>query len=175
MNLRATPEKTLKSAAAKKLKWKLLAKRKPGQCTKAGCSKPSKSKLFCPKHRKLLRKMQLKLNNIPWVAKKRKLGAKYEPNQKHLVYKGKPTEWTRRYAPKAIALVKKGHNKWTVSALTKVLKTVPPKPKKKESKEPFPTHPKRKRKVVETWTQLPVKNVTPNAAKVPVMTAIQVN
>lgn len=100
------PVRTAASKAIRKLKWSLKEKRLPGQCIKQGCNKKGCEGIFCKKHKKILRKVQLKLNNIPW--RKKKVQPGYKPKQMHVVYAGKATKQTLADEKRARKRVKMG-------------------------------------------------------------------
>lgn len=62
-------------------------------------------KKWCIKHKKLIRKIQLRRNNITYNKRKAKKG--WQPKQPHLTYKGRPTEWTREHRAPAEKLAKR--------------------------------------------------------------------
>lgn len=111
------PIKTAASKSIKSLKWKLKEERPKGHCLKRGCSKVGVQGIFCKKHKKILRKEQLRLNNIPW--RKKKVQANYKPKQMHLIYKGKATKATLADEKRARKRVKLGKSKTITS--TKLL------------------------------------------------------
>ena len=100
------PSRTVTSAAFIKLKWKPKPVRVPGKCSRLGCNKTGVKGLFCKKDKKTLRKLQLKLNNIPWRKKKAK--PNYVPDQPHVVYGKKATQFTLKNKDKAVKRVKAG-------------------------------------------------------------------
>ncbi len=83
---------TTKSAALLSLKWKLRDPAPLGLCARRGCNAKTPGKvIFCGPHKKVLRKRQLELNNIPWKKKVKEQGKKYNPDQLHLAYKAVAT------------------------------------------------------------------------------------
>lgn len=96
-------KKTSKSHAIKSLGLKLSPVKLRGACNVAGCSgRPANSRtLFCSKHKKEIRKEQLKLNNIVW----RKRVAEKKAGH-HVVYRGKATEWALTHKEQALKAVK---------------------------------------------------------------------
>lgn len=91
-------------------RFKFKAVRKAGECDVLGCSRsPSTTKARrCLKHKKLIRKEQLKANNVVWRKRVQKGTAGH-----HIVYtspkEGKTslTEWARANPERAMKLVKK--------------------------------------------------------------------
>lgn len=106
------PARTASSKAIKSLKWKLKEERKSGACAKQGCNKIGVQGLWCKKHRKILRKEQLRLNNIPWRKKVQAGGgkAKYKRDQIHVGYGGNASEFAVANPDLARKRVRKGHS-----------------------------------------------------------------
>lgn len=102
------PSKTRASKAIKSLKWKLPENRTLGKCCKVGCSKTGVQGIFCKKHSKILRKEQLRLNNIPWRKKVQAQGKDYMPDHPHLAYNGVATKFAVVKPKAALKLVKSG-------------------------------------------------------------------
>ncbi len=180
------PDKTRNSAALKQLKWKLRDVRIPGRCIKADCGKTGVQGLFCKKHKKILRKRQLKLNNIPWRKKKAKKG--YVPDQPHVLYAGAATAYTLKDKKKALARVKAGNSilksvkeleaaiakrlaKKAVVAKSKPASKPAPKPAGKSPTKPLAKPPPKKvfkKPEIKTVTKVKV-HVKKKAAKEPVL------
>jgi hypothetical protein len=75
-------------------------------CAYKGCKKKLLGKRkWCAEHKKLIRKIQLRRNNITYNKRKAKKG--WQPKQPHLTYKGRPTEWTREHRAPAEKLAKR--------------------------------------------------------------------
>lgn len=107
--------------AMKKFKFKV--KRQKGECDVLGCKvKGLGSKRRCPKHKKLIRKAQLKANNVVW-RKRVKDGVAGH----HAVYtdsdegKTRATKFAVKAADKALAAVKAGHSVVDVDGFKKAL------------------------------------------------------
>src|SRR3990167_7759320 len=95
------PETTRASKAIKTLKWKLPENRTIGACSRIGCKvRSGVAGIFCKKDKKILRKEQLRLNNIPW--RKKKAEPDYEPDQPHVLYSGAATKFTIENKDKAV-------------------------------------------------------------------------
>lgn len=178
------PIKTAASKSIKKLNWKLKESRLKGVCLKVGCTKTGCKGVFCKKHRKILRKTQLKLNNIPW--RKKKAQPNYIPTQKHLAYDGKATKFVLKDPDRARKIVKKGHNDWTTKMLDKAMEKarLEMKQSKKLSKKAAPPAKKKLAKAMQkidpTIREVKIKNHTPEVkalkgvkAKVAVVSAIK--
>lgn len=168
------PKTTAASKSIKKLNWKLKESRLKGACLKQGCSKVGCKGVFCKKHRKILRKVQLKLNNIPW--RKKKAQPNYVPTQKHLAYAGKATKFVMNDVDRAKKIVKKGHNDWTTKLLDKAVEQA--KAEMKQSKKKSPAAPKAKKKLAKalqkidpTIREVKIKNHTPEVKKAKVKVA----
>lgn len=89
--------------AMQKLAAKIKLKFEPGECRVRGCNKKTVGLKWCPKHKKIIRKMQLKANNAVWH-KRVKAGTA----DHHVVYKKHATVWALTHQDKALAKVKKG-------------------------------------------------------------------
>lgn len=151
INMLGIPVRTAASKSIRVLKWKLKDARLPGQCIKQGCSKTKCERIFCKKHNKILRKEQLRLNNIPWRKKKSQPG--YKPKQMHLVYKGKATKATLADEKRARKRVKLGKSTIITSQkmLNKAMEAA--KAERKENRKPV---------------KIKVTNKTPNKVKIKV-------
>lgn len=105
-------------AAIKKLNWKLRAARVPGLCSKLGCQVkfPSRGQIYCKAHKKAVRKVQLKLNNIVW---RRRVKAGTAGH--HVVYDDTATKWTMKARKEAEKKVKTNHS---IVKTLKVLNTI---------------------------------------------------
>ena len=103
------PMTTKACPALKVLKWTLKPTRTKGSCIKVGCAKTGIATLWCVQHRKQLRKVQLKLNNIPWRKKRAKAG--YKPTVPHLVYRGAVTPFAAKNREVAHKRIKAGFSR----------------------------------------------------------------
>lgn len=124
------PIRTAASKSIKSLKWKLKEERLPGTCIKVGCPKTGCTGVFCKKHKRILRKEQLRLNNIPWRKKVQKMGKAYKPNQMHVAYKGVATPATLKDEKRARKRVRLEKSVYTKKLLDKAIEAA-----KKERKQ----------------------------------------
>lgn len=106
----------VKAKAAKKvgpgtIKFKFKENRKPGQCDVLNCSVNNLKglKRRCPKHKKIIRKAQLKANNVVW---KKRVKNKEAGHHAVYTYDGKQlaTRYSLKATDKVADAVKKGHS-----------------------------------------------------------------
>ncbi len=163
------PLKTVKSKAFLKLKWVAKESRLPGTCLKKGCSKTGVQGQWCKKHRKIIRKVQLKLNNIPWRKKVKAQGKSYKPNQMHVVYGGKATPATLKDQKRASKRVRLGKSTVieTQKMLDKAISLAKQEHKENKPKKPVNVTTNGKPK------KIPVLDRTPKAKVIPVKHAIK--
>ncbi len=115
-------KRTTQSKALAALKWKLKPIRTRGVCAKLGCNIkfPNARRVFCKKHKKALRKVQLKLNNVVWN-KRVKAGTAGH----HVVYKGGATEFAVKKTAEAEKKIKAGKATIDLPTFKKILKEAP--------------------------------------------------
>lgn len=112
--------------AMQRLAAKIKLKYEKGECRFRGCSKPALGLRWCKNHKKFVRKMQLKANNVVW--RKRVRAGKADH---HVVYRKHATFWTIAHKDAALKKVKKGESIIkTREEFRKALKSVPKEMKK---------------------------------------------
>lgn len=88
-----------------------------GLCGIKGCKTKKAGLRWCASHKKQIRKVQLKLNNVTWRKRIEEGKAGH-----HLSYRGKPTAFTAEHQKKALLLAKKGHGVMTPTQLREAIK-----------------------------------------------------
>jgi hypothetical protein len=151
-------KRTTQSKALAQLKWKLKPIRTRGVCSKQGCNikwTGAPGRVFCKKHKKVLRKLQLKLNNVVWL-KRVKAGTAGH----HVIYKNHVTEFAAKKPKEALKKVEQGKATVDVPTFKKILKTAPKvKAVSKPEAKPAP------KKVVEKAVKKAVKKLIKDVTK----------
>ncbi len=103
--------KAAKKVGPGTVKFKFKENRKPGQCDVLNCSVNNLKgvKRRCPKHKKIIRKAQLKANNVVW---KKRVKNKEAGHHAVYTYDGKQlaTRYSLKATDKVADVVKKGHS-----------------------------------------------------------------
>ncbi len=157
--IRTLGKKFSASKALAALKLKFRDPTISGLCAVASCKEksPGTARLYCKAHKKAIRKMQLKLNNITW--KKRKAAGKAG---NHVVYDGAATKFAVKNTKKALVKVTTGH------ASIKTKKELDAAIAARRKADMFlHAAPKKVTKVLAPKS-VPVINKTPTAVKIPV-------